>query len=204
MTPAVNLESRIYDPSHRAGPCVCNPSHKAGAPGVNLSDIKWGSKSKDLCGQVSSQLCSKTATRIRAVTWHPTLSSGVEQACQGLGPGHRAGRACRPLALGSWSCPGPAGSVKVDRADRLAFGPQLWGVMGDGGSVLAFCLRPASGLGWSAEVLPAATYLRRGPAQPRAPAPAPHAGAAPSPWFLVLVFGSCLVRPFPSLGLPSP
>ena len=58
-------------------------------------------------------------------------------AVRGGGPGLPAGRACWPLALGSWSCPGPAGSVKVDRADRLAFGPQLCGVMGDGGSVLA-------------------------------------------------------------------
>ena len=140
---------------------------------------------------------------LRGVTGRGTRAARGA-SCQGLGPGHWAGRACRPLALGSWSCPGLAGSVKVDRADRLAFRPQLWGVMGDGGSVLAFCLRPASGPGWSAEVLPAATHLWRGPAQPRAPAPAPRAGAAPSPWFLVLVFGSCLVRPFPSLGLPSP
>lgn len=301
----------MYEPSHKAGPCVYNPSHKAGAPGVNPSDIKWGSRSKDLCGQVSSQLCPKTATRLRAVTWRLTLSSGEQQACQasaasalvpqtrcpasedcghpgspsrrpllrspdpegsdwtpalrrlrgrtagevsvrvslgspswhggrclgvrplltgvcvggvlkprppppalvslglssgrnetltgpgcsqgrlsagsqvggswaargagcqGWGPGHRAGRACRPLALGLWSCPSPVGSVKVDQADRLAFGPQLWGVIGDGGSVLALYLRPASGPGWSADVLPAATCLGRGPTQLRAPTPCP-------------------------------
>ena len=64
-----------------------------------------------------------------------------EASCQGRGPGHGVGRAHRPLALGSWTCPGPVGRVRLDQADRLAFGSQLWGVIGDSGSVSALRLR---------------------------------------------------------------
>ena len=76
----------------------------------------------------------------------------------------------------------PGRQCRVDRADRLAFGPQLWDVIGDSGSVSALRLRQMLARGGALRSRQPSLAWGRGPAQHRAP---PHAWAAPSLWILV-------------------